>query len=118
MWRLHVQHAPSSSEDWGSDMQRRTGRKSRIAGAQGWNMGVRDASLSFPESAAALDRLIEERVEGELKARAALRSATVHSRDASLARATGKACRSSHAKACWQEGLAWEALLLWALRVK
>lgn len=40
------------------------------ADAQGWNMGLRDASMSFPESAAALDRLIEERVEGELKARA------------------------------------------------
>jgi hypothetical protein len=34
-------------------------------------MGLRNADLAFPESAAALDRLIEERVEGELKVRRA-----------------------------------------------
>jgi len=34
---------------------------------QGWNMGLRDAKLAFPESAEALDQLIEERIEGDLK---------------------------------------------------
>ena len=30
-------------------------------------MGLRDANVAFPESAEALDQLIEERIEGELK---------------------------------------------------
>ncbi|KAK9837434.1 hypothetical protein WJX81_002188 [Elliptochloris bilobata] len=45
----YAQHIPSYVDTWG------------------WNMGLQDATRAFPESAEALDRLIEERVDGELK---------------------------------------------------
>ncbi len=56
------------------------GRLCRLRGRretlQGWNMGLRNAALAFPESAEALDRLIEERIEGELRVRPARPAAT------------------------------------------
>lgn len=65
VWRPYVLHATSGG--WISHMQSNAGHECLCADMQGWNMGLRDASMSFPESAAALDRLIDERVEGELK---------------------------------------------------
>ena len=79
------------------------GRECLCVDMQGWNMGLRDASMSFPESAAALDRLIVERVEGELKARAAPEAPLAHLRRPAR-RSTWHACRSSQAMACWQGG--------------
>lgn len=91
------------SGGWGSGMQCAAGHKCLCVDMQGWNMGLRDASMSFPQSAAALDRLIDERVDSELKARAAPVAPPAHLWRP-VCGSTWRVCSVSHTMACWQAG--------------